>query len=118
MLLQYVTSATVMPRFMAACRSVWSEPMPAVTIIFSFGALAILSAVMYAGQNGCEMTISASASSFSSRLFGPSLSEVTTSLCPRDSRNLRRPSSPETLPSSAPGLKSIPCGVGNDWPPG
>ena len=118
MLLQYVTSATVMPRFMAACRSVWSEPMPAVTMSFSFGAFAISSAVAYAGQNGWEIRISASTISFDSRLFAPSLSEVTTSLWPRDSRNFLRPSSPETLPSSWPGLKSIACGEGVVCPPG
>ena len=31
---------------------------------------------------------------------------------------LRRPSSPETLPSSSPGVKSIAFGVGVVWPPG
>jgi membrane-bound lytic murein transglycosylase B len=41
--LQNVTSATVMPRSMAACRSTWSDPMPAVSASFSFGALAIRS---------------------------------------------------------------------------
>ena len=65
---------------MAACRSTWSEPMPAVIASFSFGALAMRSAVRYAGQNGCEMTMSASASSRSNTLFAPSLSDVTTSV--------------------------------------
>jgi hypothetical protein len=45
MLLQYVTSMTEMPLSMAACRSTWSEPMPAVTASLSFGAFAIRSAV-------------------------------------------------------------------------
>ncbi len=53
--------------------------MPAVTASFSFGALAIRSAVRYAGQNGCEITISASGSSRSKVESGPSLSEVTIS---------------------------------------
>ena len=42
---EYVTSATVMPRSIAACRSTWSEPMPAVIAIFRFFALAMRSAV-------------------------------------------------------------------------
>ena len=45
MLLQYVTSATVIFRSMAACRSTWSEPMPAVIASLSFFALPIRSAV-------------------------------------------------------------------------
>ena len=53
MLFEYVTSATVMPRSIAACRSTWSEPIPAVIASFRFGAFAIRSAVRYAGQNGC-----------------------------------------------------------------
>ena len=52
MLLQNVTSVTVMPRSIAAWRSTWSEPIPAVIASFSFGAFAIRSAVSYAGQNG------------------------------------------------------------------
>ena len=44
--LQKVTSVTVIPRSIAACRSTWSEPMPAVIAIFSLGDLAIRSAVM------------------------------------------------------------------------
>ena len=52
--------------------------MPAVTASFSFGAFAIRSAVRYAGQNGWEMTISASVSSRSNTESGPSLSDVTT----------------------------------------
>ena len=43
--LQYVTSATVIPRSIAACRSTWSEPMPAVIASFRLGALAMRSAV-------------------------------------------------------------------------
>ena len=118
MLLQYVTSATVIPRSIAAWRSTWSEPIPAVTASSSLGARAIRSAVRYAGQNGCEITISASGSSRSKAESAPSLSEVTTSSWPRSSRNRRRPSSPETLPSSSPGVKSIASGVGAVWPPG
>ena len=38
-----MTSATVMPLSIAACRSMWSEPMPAVMASFSFLALAIRS---------------------------------------------------------------------------
>ena len=45
MLFEYVTSATVMPVAMAASRSTWSEPIPAVIASLSFGALAIRSAV-------------------------------------------------------------------------
>ena len=45
MLLQNVTSATVMPRSMAASKSTWSDPIPAVTASFRFGAFAIRSAV-------------------------------------------------------------------------
>ena len=77
-----------------------------------FRRLAIRSAVMYAGQKGCEMTTSASGSSRSRTESGPSLSEVTTRVCPASSRNFRSPSSPETLPSSSPGVKSIRSGVG------
>ena len=44
--LQYVTSATVMPLSIAACRSVWSEPMPAVMMSLSFFAFAMRSCVM------------------------------------------------------------------------
>ena len=118
MLFEYVTSATVIPAAEAASRSTWSEPMPAVIASFSFGALAIRSAVRYAGQNGWEITTSASTSSRSKTEPGPSLSDVTTSVWPAASRNRRRPSSPETLPSSSPGVKSIASGVGADWPPG
>jgi hypothetical protein len=63
---------------MAASRSTWSDPIPAVMASFSFGAFAILSAVRYAGQKGWEMTISASGSSRSNSESGPSLSDVTT----------------------------------------
>ena len=42
------------------------------------------------------MTTSASGSSRSKTEVGPSLSEVTTNGCPRPSRNLRSPSSPES----------------------
>jgi hypothetical protein len=73
---------------------------------------------MYAGQKGCEMTTSASASSRSRVLFSPSLSEVTTSVWPSASRKGRRPSSPETEPSSSPGVKSMAFGVGVVCPPG
>ena len=72
-----MTSATVIPASIAACRSTWSEPIPAVIASFRFGALAIRSAVKYAGQNGCEMTTSASGSRCSNSESGPSLSEVT-----------------------------------------
>ena len=74
------------------------------------------SAVRYAGQNGCEITTSASGSSRSKTDCGPSLSAVTTSSCPRPSRKARSPSSPETHPRSSPGVKSIACGVGVLWP--
>src|SRR5262249_30520186 len=42
---------------MAACRSTWSEPIPAVSASLSSGARAIRSAVRYAGQNGWEITL-------------------------------------------------------------
>ena len=103
---------------MAASRSTWSEPMPAVIASFRFGAFAIRSAVRYAGQNGWEITTSASGSSRSKTESAPSLSEVTTSVWPWLSRKLRRPSSPDTLPSSSPGVKSIAFGVGAVCPPG
>ncbi|MCX2955130.1 hypothetical protein [Lentzea sp. NEAU-D7] len=45
MLLQYDTSATVTPCSIAASRSTWSEPMPAVSASLSRGARAIRSAV-------------------------------------------------------------------------
>jgi hypothetical protein len=45
MLLLYVTSATVRPCRIAASRSTWSEPIPAVIASFSFAALASRSAV-------------------------------------------------------------------------
>jgi hypothetical protein len=108
-----VTSATVTELSIAACRSVWSEPTPAVMTIFRFFARAKRSAVMYAGQNGCEITMSASGSSRSNVESARSLSEVTTSVCPRSSRNFRKPSSPDTLPSSTPGWKSIALGLGS-----
>ena len=41
----YVTSATVIPRSIAACRSTWSEPIPAVKASLRFLALAMRSAV-------------------------------------------------------------------------
>ncbi len=91
MLLQYVTSATVTPLSIAACRSTWSEPMPAVIASFRLGAFAMRSAVRYAGQNGCEMTTSASGSARSNSESGPSLSAVTISVCPRASRNAPQP---------------------------
>lgn len=118
MLLEYVTSATVIPRAMAASRSTWSEPMPAVIASLRFFAAVIRSGVRYAGQNGCEITTSASGSSRSKTESGPSLSEVTTRVWPRLSRKARSPSSPETLPSRCPGVKSVPLGVGVVWPPG
>ena len=98
-----MTSATVMPLAMAASRFTWSDPMPAVIAIFRFEALAIRSSVRYAGQNGCEMTTSASGRWRSNSESSPSLSEVTTSSWPASSRKERRPSSPETHPSSSPG---------------
>jgi hypothetical protein len=64
------------------------------------------------------MTISASGSSRSKREFGPSLLEVTMKVWRSDSRYFLKPKSPDTLPSSAPGLKSMAFGVGNVWPPG
>ncbi len=117
-LLLKVTSATVMPLSMAAWRSTWSEPIPAVMASFRLGALATRSSVRYAGQKGWEITISASTSSRSKVESGPSLSEVTTKLWPRPSRKVRSPSSPDTLPRSSPGVKSMACGVGRVWPPG
>jgi len=72
-----VTSVTVIPRSIAACRSTWSEPIPAVCASFRFGAFAIRSAVRYAGQNGWEMTISASGRRRSKSESAPSLSDVT-----------------------------------------
>ena len=39
MLLHQVTSATVRPRLMAACKSTWSEPIPAVIDSFSLWGL-------------------------------------------------------------------------------
>src|SRR5512133_1228556 len=62
------------------------------------------------------MTISASGSARSKTESGPSLSEVTTNSWPPSSRNGRRPSSPETLPSNSPGSKSTRVGVGVVWP--
>ena len=112
MLLQKVTSATVIPRAIAASRSTWSDPIPAVRASLRFFALAIRSAVRYAGQNGWEITTSASGSSRSNSESGPSLSDVTTNWCPPLSRNLRRPSSPDTQPSNWPGVKSMADGVG------
>ncbi len=111
-----MTSATVTSWSMAAWRSTWSEPMPAVIASFRLSALSIRSAVRYAGQNGCEMTTSASGSRRSNSESGPSLSAVTISVWPRSSRKRRRPSSPDTLPSRSPGVKSIASGVGADWP--
>ncbi len=64
------------------------------------------------------MTTSASASSRSNSEPGPSLSEVTTSVCPSPSSQSRRPSAPVTLPSSSPGVKSTAFGVGRVWPSG
>lgn len=51
-----MTSATVTPALEAAGRSTWSLPMPAVSASFSLGALAMRSAVMYAGQKGVVIT--------------------------------------------------------------
>ena len=64
------------------------------------------------------MTTSASARWRSNSESGPSLSEVTTSSWPRSSRYLRRPSSPETLPSSSPGVKSMAVGSRRGLPVG
>ena len=47
-----------------------------------------------------------------------SLSEVTTKVWPASSRNFLNPSSPETQPSSSPGVKSIALGEGKDIPSG
>src|ERR1700722_14098202 len=60
--------------------------MPAVIASFRCLALAIRSAVRYAGRNGCEITTSASGSSRSNTDPGPSLSEATTKVWPLDSR--------------------------------
>ena len=64
------------------------------------------------------MTISASTSSLSASQPSPSLSEVTTKVCPASSRNFLKPSSPETHPRSSPGVKSIALGDGKVIPSG
>ena len=53
-------SATVSPWSAAAWRSMWSEPMPAVSSSFSFFAFSMRSRVMYAGWNGVVMMMVAS----------------------------------------------------------
>ena len=64
------------------------------------------------------MTISASTNSLSASHPSPSLSDVTTNVCPASSRNFLRPNSPETHPSNSPGVKSMPFGEGNVIPSG
>ena len=54
----------------------------------------------------------------SATLSGPSLLDVTTSVCPASSKNFLRPNSPETQPSNSPGLKSIALGLGTVVPSG
>lgn len=51
-----VTSATVILRALAALRSMWSDPTPAVMQILRFFALAITSAVAYPGWKGVVMS--------------------------------------------------------------
>ncbi len=97
---------------MAAARSTWSDPMPAVIASLRLGAFAMRSAVRYAGQKGCEITTSASGRARSNSESGPSLSDVTVRVCPAASRNGRSPSAPETHPKSSPGSKSSPSGAG------
>lgn len=59
------------------------------------------------------MTTSASGRCFSNSEFGPSWSLVTMSSWPSFSKYLRRPSSPETHPTSSPGFTPrVPFGVG------
>ena len=54
-----VTSATVIPPLvlLAAFKSTWSEPIPAVTAILRFFALANRSAVKYPGWNLIEVQL-------------------------------------------------------------
>lgn len=85
-LLEPVTSATVTPACAAASKSTWSEPIPAVSASFSLDAFARRSFVRYAGQNGCEMTTSASGRYLSNSACSPSLSLVTMSRWPLFSR--------------------------------
>src|SRR3546814_19271959 len=113
---QQVTAATVMPALMAWASSTWSVPIPAVSASLGLGALARRSAGREAGQKGCEITTSASASSFSSTETGPSLLEVTTSVWRCDSRYCRKPSPPDTEPRRLAGVKAIDLGVGRVWP--
>ena len=92
--------------------------MPAVIANFKLGDFAILSAVRYAGQNGWDITTSALGNSLSNTDPGPSLSDVTTRSWPRSVTNCLNPSSPETDPSSWPGVKSIERGEGIVCPSG
>ena len=55
-----VISATVMPAFAAAGRSMWSDPIPAVRANFKFFAFSTLSGVRNAGWNGVEINCSIS----------------------------------------------------------
>ena len=64
------------------------------------------------------MTISASGSSLSSTESLPSLLGRDDECVTAFSRNFRKPSSPETLPKSSPGLKSMALGVGAVCPSG
>jgi hypothetical protein len=98
-----VTSATVTPPLvvLAASRSTWSDPMPAVIASLSLAARASRSAVRYAGWKGVVMMISAVGSSRSKTESGPSLSEVVTSSWPRDSSHGRSDSSFSVVPRRA-----------------
>ena len=118
--LQYVTSATVMPFSIAAWRSVWSEPMPAVMIELQLLRLVdALRGHVGRPERLRDDDLGVGQLLLEAREFGPSLSEVTTSVWPAFSRNLRRPSSPETLPSSCAGLEvDGASGVGAVWPSG
>ena len=62
--------------------------------------------------------MSASTNSLSASHPSPSLSDVTTSVCPASSKNFLSPSSPDTHPSSSPGVKSIAFGDGKVMPSG
>ena len=64
------------------------------------------------------MTTSASTNSLSASHPSASLSDVTTSVCPLSSKNFLKPNSPDTQPSSSPGVKSLPLGLGKAIPSG
>ena len=119
MLFEYVTSATVMPRSIAACRSTWSEPMPAVIGELQLRRLGdplggqvrgperLRDDDVGVGQLALELRVRPV-------LVGGDDERV--ARAPRGS--CAGPSSPETLPSSSPGVKSIACGVGVVCPSG